>query len=420
MAPSVNGHGQDHGLINYESFSANKKKAGFHFLVWCAGADQGLIKESPSEQTKYAGLGGIVLATFVLASLSAGYAIYSVFDDKLWAIGFALVWGLIIFNFDRFLVSTMRKYGVSTSKQIWMTAPRIALALLISITIARPLELKIFEKEINVKVFENRHKKVLKNDSLLLVENSRVLAGAEQERARLINRKTFLENELNRQQKDYIQEADGTGGSGQKGIERLTLLKEEAFQHSFTQLTPEINLLASAIGHQDSILGGAKANMEEKRRRYESTMVNQVGFLERNKALSDLANEENSIFLAIFFIGLLIVLIETGPIFSKLIMPLGPYDLALSKKELLEMAASEQEIRREKALMHDKMDEIYKRKKEVSEELMDKITGLQKKYMNEEMNKWERSDQPGKSRFSMDELTRKIKEQFDFSENHVL
>ena len=95
-------------------------------------------------------------------------------------------------------------------------------------------------------------------------------------------------------------------------------------------------------------------------------------------------------------------------------------DLALSKKELLEMAASEQEIRREKALMHDKMDEIYKRKKEVSEELMDKITGLQKKYMNEEMNKWERSDQPGKSRFSMDELTRKIKEQFDFSENHVL
>ncbi|MBS1655300.1 MAG: DUF4407 domain-containing protein, partial [Bacteroidetes bacterium] len=137
-----NTHSQDESLYTYDSFgTSNKKRSSFNFLWWCAGAHQDLLKPLPSEHTKYAGLGGVILATFVLASLSAGYAMYSIFGNWVWAIVFALVWGLIIFNFDRFLVSTMRKYGVSKRKQIWMAVPRFALAFLIGLTIARPLEL---------------------------------------------------------------------------------------------------------------------------------------------------------------------------------------------------------------------------------------------------------------------------------------
>src|ERR1700733_6670096 len=143
--------GQADSLYSYDSFSGNKKKSESNFLWWCAGAHQDLLKQFPSEHTKYAGLGGVILATFVLAALSAGYAIYSVFGSIGWTIAFAIIWGLIIFNFDRFLVSTMRKYGVSMRKQIWMALPRMVLALLIGVTIARPLELKIFEREIDTK-----------------------------------------------------------------------------------------------------------------------------------------------------------------------------------------------------------------------------------------------------------------------------
>src|SRR5690349_1757240 len=148
--------GQDTGLYTYDSFTpkGNRKKSGHNFLWWCAGAHQDLLKQFPSEHSKYAGLGGVILATFVLASLSAGYAIYSVFGSWEWTIIFAIIWGLIIFNFDRFLVSTMRKYGITRRKQFWMAVPRIALALLIGFVIARPLELKIFEKEIDTKMVE--------------------------------------------------------------------------------------------------------------------------------------------------------------------------------------------------------------------------------------------------------------------------
>ena len=152
--------GQADSLYSYDSFSGNKKTSDSKFLWWCAGAHQKLLKEFPSEHTKYAGLGGVILATFVLAALSSGYAIYSVFGNIAWTITFAIIWGLIIFNFDRFLVSTMRKYGVGTHKQIWMAVPRIVLALLIGVTIARPLELKIFEKEIDTKVAQNMHHKI--------------------------------------------------------------------------------------------------------------------------------------------------------------------------------------------------------------------------------------------------------------------
>src|SRR5688572_7241059 len=203
----------DDSLYTYDSFGSGPSQAkppSSSFLWWCAGAHQKLLRQFPAEQTKYAGLGGVILATFVLAALASGYAIHSVFGNWLWTISFAIIWGLIIFNFDRFLVSTMRKYGISKRKQLWMAVPRLVLALLIGLTIARPLELKIFEKEINVKMTENLHKKIQLNDSLLLLESKAQVQDAEIERERLTARKQSLEDTLHQLQIGYMQEADGT------------------------------------------------------------------------------------------------------------------------------------------------------------------------------------------------------------------
>ena len=217
MAEKESGHDSmthaQNGLYTYDSFGGNSKPSEHRFLWWCAGAHQKLLKKFPSEYSKYAGLGGVILATFILASLSGGYAVHSVFGNPAWTFLFAIIWGLIIFNFDRFLVSTMRKYGVSRRKQLWMAAPRVALALLIGVTIARPLELKIFEKEINVKVTENLHKKMQLNDSLLKKEYDPLLVVAETERQSYNNRKLSIEDSLHQMRSAYIQEADGTGGS---------------------------------------------------------------------------------------------------------------------------------------------------------------------------------------------------------------
>lgn len=413
---------QNSDLYAYDSFSGGSgKKSDNNFLWWCAGAHQQLLKQFPSEHSKYSGLGGVILATFVLAAISSGYAIYSIFNNVGWTLLFAIIWGLIIFNFDRFLVSTMRKYGVSPRKQFWMAIPRIALALLIGVTIARPLELKIFEKEIDTKVVENIHKKIKLNDSLLQAENTALMQTTTAERNRLESRKLSIEDTLHRLQQSYVQEADGTGGSGQRGMEQLTRLKMDAFNNARQQYSPELVLLQADLVKQDSILAGAKASMEEKRKQYEASAKANVGFLERNKALTDLSNEESSVFWTSLLLSLLIILIEVGPILSKLIMPVGPYDIALAKEELTLMAASENDMRKDKELTSEKKKAFYRKQKEVSDQLSEKLSALQQKHIDEELDKWERGEwNPKDHRASMDEVMRKIKERYQVDEGDLL
>lgn len=405
--PSANGQS---GLLTYASFehSANKKAADRNFLWWCAGAHQDLLRQYPSEHSKYAGIGGVILATFVLAALAGGYAVYSVFGSWLWTAVFAIIWGLIIFNFDRFLVSTMRKYGVTRAQQLRMAIPRLFLALLIGITIARPLELKIFEKEIDVKVLENRHKQMLLNDSLLNREMQASVQHAETERSRMVARKQSLEDTLHRLQQAYVAEADGTGGSMRRGIESLTLLKQGAYNNALQQYTPELQELQSGIAYQDSILLNARAANEVKRRQYEAGLADKVGFLERNKALSDLSNEESSVWWSNFMLSLLIILIEIGPVLSKLILNVGPYDVALAREELLAMADSEEEMRR------------AQKRRQVSQGLVEKVTELQQQQLDKDLQQWEKGESATTKKESLDELLSRSKGYYQYKDENIL
>ena len=412
---------QNKSSYSYDAFESGGQVSGNRFLWWCAGAHQKILAQFPGEQIKYSGLGGVVLATFALAALSSGYAFYTVFGNLLWSILFALLWGVIIFNLDRFLVSTMRKYGVSRRKQVLMALPRFFLALLIGLTIARPLELKIFEKEIAVKMEENLHDKILRNDSLLLLENTTLLATAGTERERLQKRKTAIEDTLANLQAAYLQEADGTGGSGQRGIERLTRLKQEAFLSARETYAPELRTVDSSLQAQQGILSSAGAAREEKRRAYEALARANLGFLERNKALSDLTAEEPSVWWAIVMISLLVILIETGPVISKLILTVGPYDVALAKEELLQMAADEEAIQTARGVVYERRKIFHHRQKEMTDELTEKLTTIQEKGIDEELRKWESGQwEISDHRPSMDEVLRRIKNQYLFREDNGL
>jgi hypothetical protein len=408
-------------LYSYDSFAYKKNVPESKFLWWCAGTHQQLLKQYPSEHSKYSGLGGVILATFILASLSGGYAMYTVFGNWILAVIFGFIWGLIIFNFDRFLVSTMRKYGVSNRKQLWMALPRVVLALLIGLTIARPLEMKIFDKEINTRMVANLHNKIQVNDSLLHIENAAATLNAVNERNRLTARKNSLEDTLQQLQRSYITEADGTGGSGQRGIQNITRLKQDAYNRALAQYAPELTILTKGIEQQDSLNKTAQATLEEKRKQFEKTATANMGFLEQNKALTDLSTEESSVWWACMLITLLIILIETGPILAKLIMPVGPYDLALAKEELIHMAASENDIRRDKEESYEKKKVFYTKQKEMSEMLVNKLSSLQEKNINEELEKWERGEwTPKDHRASMDEVMRKIKDHYKLNEKDLM
>src|SRR6202046_705664 len=125
------------------------------FFWFCSGAHVGTLKKYPIEHNKYVGIGATIFFTALFASLSGGYAMYFVFSGSPFAVGFAilfgLIWGTAIFNMDRYIVSSIDKQG-TTNQQILQATPRILLAIMIGIVISRPLELKIFDKEIRTRL----------------------------------------------------------------------------------------------------------------------------------------------------------------------------------------------------------------------------------------------------------------------------
>ncbi len=130
------------------------------FLWKCGGADSQVLQYAPySDHIKNAGIGGVVLATSVMAALAMGFAMHTIFGDNEaqghhgnWAITIpvAVVWGLIIFNLDRFIVSTVKGDGTEkiTLGEWGSMLPRLIMAIIIGLTISAPLETYIFEKEI--------------------------------------------------------------------------------------------------------------------------------------------------------------------------------------------------------------------------------------------------------------------------------
>ena len=142
-----------------KEIEASTRTPGWYniFFWWCAGVNRDVLRQCPTEWAKYAGMGGTIFSTACMAALSGGYAISTVFDSTIVAVLFGLFWGfVIIFNMDRLIVNTMYSDGKETIslKEIGSGSPRILIAIFLGLVISAPLELRIYESEINVKIGE--------------------------------------------------------------------------------------------------------------------------------------------------------------------------------------------------------------------------------------------------------------------------
>src|SRR5690554_237423 len=304
------------------------------FLWFCSGAYFPLIKKSPSESNKYIGIGGTVLFTGILASLSAGYALFTIFQSIYAAVFFALLWGLMIFNLDRFIVSSMRKRNNAWSE--WKLAlPRLMLAVLLAFVISKPLELKIFEREINRKLDEGKATAIIETKESLdmgFPELQRLDTAIAQLRQEIQEKEAFR----NEKQREYDDERFGNktaGTTGLKGLDINAQKKEEQLdeaQRDYRETTQR---------NQDRIDGLEKERQqftELKQLEFEKQQpgIDQFnGMAARIDALGKLTDESRAMFMANLFIILLFVAVETAPIFVKLLANKGPYGYFLEKHE---------------------------------------------------------------------------------------
>ena len=159
-------------LNKVENIEKEERKPSYltRLLWWCAGVDSDLMKQCTHEWAKYASMGATILFTGMFASIAGGYALYTVFRDGTiteidttalyYAIAFGIFWGLVIFNLDRYIITTFKKSAsenifVGFCKDFLHAIPRIILAIIIAITISKPIELKLFEKRLAQEIINN-------------------------------------------------------------------------------------------------------------------------------------------------------------------------------------------------------------------------------------------------------------------------
>lgn len=297
------------------------------FFIICSGADTQILENcSSGEQNKYAGIGATVFFTAVMAFIAAGYALYTVFDNVFTAFFFGLIWGLLIFNLDRYIVSTIKKTG-STFDEFIQATPRIILAVIIAIVIAKPLELKIFEKEINQVLLEEKNAMTLANQNQIAEQFTPEIEALNTEIIGLQNQITSKENEVNSLYGVYISEAEGTAGTKLLGKGPVYKEKREKHDAALADLQTLKAENKAKIQAAETKIAELKGDYNDKVVSTQPIISNFDGLMARINALNKLP------WLPSFFIFMLFLAIETSPIFAKLISPRGAYDYKLQDEE---------------------------------------------------------------------------------------
>lgn len=293
------------------------------FFWFCSGADTDILSKTPTERAKYTGIGATVFFTGVFAFLSGSYALFTVFDNYFSAIAFGIVWGLMIFNLDRFIVSSMRKEG-RRGREFAMAIPRLVLAVLISVVIARPLELKIFEKEIAPELIVMEQEKYASQERELM---NRFVPYQDSLRSHIaVLKNEILEKAARRDELRRIaqEEADGTGGSRRRNLGPIYKVKKADADKAEQELQELTGQNQERIASIQTVLSESIRIMNEELASLERSRLN--GPAARMEALDRITENSSAILWAHWFILLLFIAIETAPVFVKLISPKGPYD----------------------------------------------------------------------------------------------
>ena len=300
------------------------------FFIFCSGAVNSVLKRCPTDYIKYQGIGATILFTGIFSALSAGYALYTVFESYVVSTIFAIIWGMMIFNLDRYIVSGMRKKS-NFLKELAMAAPRIILAVFIGIVIATPLELKLFESEINAEIGMMQQETYRQQDDLLKKRYEADTKVINDEIALLRNKLSKFDQERTARLSEALAEADGTGGSKIRAMGAIYKAKakasdkaEQDYQMAYAEINPK---LEQELAKLEVIESKRNAEMETLSR------ASLTGFASRLKALHRLSSADDAIRIAGIFISILFLIIECAPILVKLISERTPYDQRIDTLE---------------------------------------------------------------------------------------
>lgn len=405
------------------------------FLWICAGVNRKILRQCPNDYAKYAGTGGTILFTAIMAALSGGYAISFVFQDSpLYVpLGFGIVWGLMIFNLDRFMVNTMFSDGKHTisKDEILGGLPRIILAIFLGIVISTPLEIRIFQDKIKSQLIidQGRVGDDVRKSHDLLYQQRKDLEDKISTRNTLLNdlrvgkldgvssRVAEKEKELSAAENLLYNETNGDGVTKKRGYGPAA----QQLEKQVNRLKGELNLLraeerqsnASNQSYIQQRTISIQKEIDEYNRRLKEidekiSEVEKVGtegqkaltgFCAQINALNNITPVGTGLWWARLFISLLFVSIEVIPTLFKMMVASGPYDdllraekfrvKALSDKRIKEV---EDYVKNELAISTEKNKARLEAELKANEEILKRLASSQSELIEVAIEEWRKQE----------------------------
>ena len=386
----------------------------YQLFLWASGAELEILEKASHDKNKFFGIGGTIIFTALMASFAGGYAIYTTFNNYFLAMFFGIFWGALIFNLDRYIVST---FGVGDGKrtiskqELIEAAPRILMAIVLGFVIATPLELKLFEKSINEQIEQNvrierqklKNEASAENDPLVVNWMTRInkLEKDNNNYQNVIDSKLKTYNKANQDQQDEWNNGKFSGKPGKGELwEELKLKSDRAledyqkYESEYTKKiannTKEIESLNEKINKQV----GLNLNESEKSKR---VIEQNRGLLVRLEALSEITSRHPTLLFAKWLITILFIFIEIAPILFKMMTERGTYDDILDRikheakvKQLLLQSNINEEINVAVKVHKDKNEQKLNAELMANKDLLESIAKAQAEIAQVAIDEWKK------------------------------
>ena len=312
--------------------------AANRLFAWVSGADMQVMEACAqdgvtAEYAKYNKLGIIMLLLGGLAGVSAGYATWTVSQNLAVSVALGIFWGLMILSVDRLIVAT---WTVTRSKAVTALTllARLIMTLLIGYLVSYPVEMAIFQPEIMLMLSREQTEEALKRNAE--IENDPAM---KTERQSLDEKQNSIKQELDGKQQElqglyraFIDESEGRDGTGEIGHGPVAKQKEARYkeckrEYQALQIKDEAEI-AKIQNHLDKI----QAVKEQRLAEMDSKQSLATGLLARASALHHLMAERPVVAWIKWAITLILLLLESLPILTKLSASLSEENTFESKK----------------------------------------------------------------------------------------
>ncbi len=357
------------------------------FLWWLSTAEKELLAECMVDRNRYRIIGTMVLGTWSFATLAWTYFWSTITTNWVLSILLGLFMGFIILTIDRALIKGINKFNKTKVAPVLL---RSLLAITLGTFMAQPAILFMFDKEIRLQSsLDNEKRKRAKQqevDSLHMKEKQELTQKKTTQQLQLLDKYA----EVGKARAAYVQEIDGTGGTGKVGIKNIAIAKKNEYEKLDVEYRLLSGILQPNITAIDSNLVVIDATIKKENEIFAGLLNN--GFLTRIEALSNLLKNNEALQLRYYLIITILMLIELMPVLAKTLIPSGTYDEKVKLREEMEkeVAAGNQMKERD-------LKELYNRLAKENDEaflhhFFESTKSERQQKMKDKLAKWSASD----------------------------